>query len=129
MPMMYTLDHDTGLVRITGSGRLTDDDMVTCIECLRADPGLEPDMSTLSDMRGVDMALTPRGIEQMLAVMRRTADRRHSAKAAIVVDTDLAFGFGRMFELRAEDQTEPRFRIFRDMDAAEEWLGLTESGA
>ncbi len=125
MPMSYSIDPEARLVRIVGSGRLTDDEMVQCVSALRADPKLEPDMSTLSDMRDIEVAFTPEGVERMVDAMEATAERRSQARAAIVVGSDVAFGMGRMFEMQSEERTAPSFRIFRDMDAAREWLGIS----
>jgi uncharacterized UPF0146 family protein len=81
-------------------------------------------MRTLSDMREIEVGSTNDGISEMLAVMEGTAQRRVTAKAAIVVATDVAFGMGRMLEMLSDDVTDPSFRIFRDLSAAFEWLGI-----
>ncbi len=123
MAMTYSIDKARGLVYIVGSGALTDADMFECIAKLRRDPSLEPDMNTLSDMRGIEVAFTSQGIEAMLQVMDATANERGDVRAAVVVDTDLAFGMGRMLELKAGERADPTFRIFKDIDAASLWLG------
>jgi len=122
--MTYAIDHEARLVRIVGDGRLTDQEMLECISALREDPRLEPDMNTLSDMREIEVAFTQRGVSAMIDVMERTASRRSSARAAIVVSTDVAFGMGRMFELQVDERVAPTVRIFRDLLAAREWLGI-----
>jgi hypothetical protein len=124
MPMSYTIDGDTQLIRIVGRGRVTDEEMLDCVTTLRTDPGLVPGMRTLSDMREIEVGSTNDGISEMLAVMESTAQRRVAAKAAIVVATDVAFGMGRMLEMLSDDVTDPSFRIFRDLSAAFEWLGI-----
>ena len=125
MPMHYTIDLAQRVVRITGSGKLTDAEMLACVSALRADPALARDMPTLSDMRDIEVAFTPEGVRQMIAIMRTAPTERALAKVAIVVGTDAAFGMGRMFELQADDSNDPDFRIFRDMALADAWLGLT----
>ena len=124
MPMTYRIDREARLVRIEGRGRLTDDEMVQCISSLRSDPELEPDMQTLSDMRDVEVDFNTEGVMRMLDVMARTAEKRSSVRAAIVVNSTVAYGMGRMLEMRAEEQSDPVFQIFRDMQAACEWLGI-----
>ena len=124
MSMTYTIDPKARLVRLVGTGLLTDDEMVQCISTLRADPRLEPDMNTLSDMREIEMGFTSQGVKRMIDVMEETTNRRVEAKAAIVVSTEVAFGMGRMIEIRSNEQVELRFRIFREMDAAREWLSI-----
>lgn len=98
--------------------------MVQCIAALRVDPQLEPDMNTLSDMREIEVAFTAQGVSSMVEVMETTADRRSAAKAAIVVSTDVAFGMGRMLQGWSGEHSDPSFRIFRDLPAAHEWLGI-----
>lgn len=120
--MTYSIDPKARLVRLVGTGLLTDDEMVRCISTLRADPRLEPDMNTLSDMREIEVGFTTQGVKRMIDVMEWTDDRRVAAKAAIVVSTNVAFGMGRMVEMWSDEQVEPSFRIFREMDAAREWL-------
>ena len=124
MPMTYCIDVESRLVRIMGAGRVTDDELVQCIESLRADPKLEPDMNTLSDMREIEVGFTTEGVTRMLDVMDASADRRSTSKAAIVVASDVAFGMGRMVELRSEERADPSFRIFRSMREACLWLGV-----
>ena len=123
MPMTYEIDREAGLVLIVGRGAVTDQEMVDCVSALRRDPDLEPSMPTLSDMRGIEVAFTPDGIVRMIQVMEDTKDRRDAVRAAIVADSDAAFGMGRMFEMRAQDRAEPKFGIFRDMESALDWLG------
>ncbi|MDJ0924544.1 MAG: hypothetical protein QNJ77_08285 [Acidimicrobiia bacterium] len=123
--MSYTIDRDAHLVRITGEGLLTDEEMRDCVSALRADPMLEPDMNTLSDMRHIEVAFTSEGVSAMVDIMRSTSDQRESARGAIVVGDDLAYGMARVFGTKAElSGAEPRFRVFRDMEAARTWLGL-----
>ena len=124
MPMSYRIDRAAGIIRISGDGTLTDEDMIACIAALREDGDLRPGMPTLSDMRDVSsLEISPAGIVQMLRVMDRTSGRRGDAKAAIVVSRDLAFGMGRMLASIGEAKhATPRFRVFRDLEAALTWI-------
>ena len=125
MPMTYRIDRDARLVRIHGQGLVTDDEMVASVAALREDPNLEPDMNTLSDMRDIEVGFTTKGVVEMVGVMEQSAARRSAAKAAIVTNSDTAFGMARMFQARStmKDQ-DPQFRIFRDMGEACAWLGI-----
>ena len=125
MPMTYRIDQDSQVVRILGQGLITDDDMVACIAALREDPDLQPHMNILSDMRDIDVGFTSRGVVEMVAVMELSSDRRSAAKAAIVTNSDVAFGMARMFQAQsAIKEQDPQFRIFRGMSEACEWLGV-----
>jgi hypothetical protein len=60
MPMTYTIDNEARLVRIIGTGRVSDSDLLECIASLRADPQLESNMNTLSDMTDIEVGLRAR---------------------------------------------------------------------
>jgi hypothetical protein len=122
MPMTYTIDEESPLVRIAGAGRVTDEEIVQCISSLRTDPKLEHDMNALADFREIEVGFTAGGVNRVIEVMEDTAHRRSPAKAAIVVDSDVAFGMSRMIQLRCEGRAEPSFGIFRDMSSARAWL-------
>jgi hypothetical protein len=124
MPISYTIDEEAQLVRIVGTGRVADEEMVKCVSSLRKDPKLAPDMNTLSDMREIEVGFTSEGVARMIDVMESTAHRRSASKAAIVVGSDVAFGMGRMFEMQSVERVKPSFRIFRDMGDARRRLGI-----
>ena len=124
MPMMYTIDEEKSLVRVLGTGRVTDEEMLECVASFRSDGRLEPDMNTLADMRDIEVCFTSDGVAGMLDIMEGTAGRRSAARAAIVVSSDLAFGMARMLEIQATDRLDPSFQVFRDMAAACQWLGV-----
>lgn len=125
MPMSYQIDTDRKLLLIRGSGRLTDAEMIACVDELREDPAVRPDLQTLSDMREIEVGFTPAGVEAMVAAMRSSANPRDGVKAAIVVGSEVAFGMGRMFQLRTDEDLDPRFRVFRSMQDALEWLDVS----
>lgn len=58
MPMTYSIDLDSNLVRMHGTGRLTDEEMIACVRALRADDRLSPELNTLSDMRGIEIGFS-----------------------------------------------------------------------
>jgi len=122
--MSYTIDQEQKVIRITGSGSVTDADMLGCIKALRSDPLLEPDMRTLSDMRDIEVAFTSDGIRQLIIIMRKAPAGRAKVKAAIVVSSSLSYGMGRMLAQYSDDEIHPSFQIFRDMAEAVDWLGI-----
>ena len=128
--MTYHIDSEARLVHIEGAGQLTDDDMIDCVKRLRADPDLEPDMPTLSDMRNIDMAFSPEGVREMVKTMHDRPADRAQARVAIVVSNQVAYGMGRMFELYTDTRVDPMLRVFQSMSEALDWLELPagESG-
>lgn len=121
MAVTYNIDTDNGVVLVKGDGTVTDQDMIDCAERLRADPDLRPDMPSLCDMRGIESKTTRTGMERVVGILRRTADRREKARSAMLVDKQVTFGLGRMFATLA-DGVDPEFKVFDDEDAAHVWL-------
>lgn len=125
MPMRYSIDPDKRLIQMVGVGKLIDEEMLECVKALRSDPNVEPDMPTLSDMRHIEVGFTADGVLRMLGIMEdESGVPRSSARAAIVVSSDVAFGMGRMVEMLSDKRIDPSFQIFRSMDDAREWLGV-----
>jgi hypothetical protein len=123
--MSYRIDTVQKAVFLEGSGVLTDEEMIDCVRHLRGDAQLETGMPTLSDMRAVQrLAISRRGIDEMIAVMAATDANRGAAKAAIVASEDLQFGMARMLQMKADEKVHPEFRVFREMAAAKAWIGL-----
>lgn len=126
MPSDYTIDREQGLVRVVGSGRLSDDDFLAQRVRLRSDPAFDARYSFSVDLRQVtDLALSA------LVVSRLARDpiSDPGVRRAIILPSPagepgpepLAFGLSRVFQsiaaLRGED-----VELFVDPDAAERWL-------
>lgn len=128
MPMSCRIDRDRSVIMIRGSGVLTDQEMLDALKELRTSPDLQPNMPTLSDMTGLEgLEITPVGLAKTIELMESTADRRGSAKAAIVVEPD-SYAACRYAQLLAEmadsNHVQPRFKVFHHAAEACEWIGL-----
>lgn len=123
MPMTHEIDPERKLIRITGSGVLQDRDIIDCVAAIQADPRLEPGMDILSDVRGIEVGFSTDGIRSMVELMVKGSEPGTSARVAVVVSHDAAFGMGRAIEARSEEPVGLRFEIFRDIGAAMAWLG------
>ena len=103
-----------------GWGRLVDADLQQTQAGLRSDAQFEPDYSQLYDFTALtDLAVTAGGLRG-IALQSTFAP---SARRAIVVASDEAFGMARMFAL-VGDRDPNHFRIFHDMREAQAWLNL-----
>lgn len=107
------------LVTLTLSGNLD----AECLHQIKADLALRtdvrPEHSLLVDLRLACFDhLTPRAVRSVASLPLKFAP---NARRAIVSPDDLGFGLARMFENLRADQTRA-FRVFRDIDAALDWL-------
>ena len=127
MPSHYTIDKDERLVRVTGSGPLSDADLLEQRVRIRDDPAFDPGYSFLVDLRAVTEVLLS---AQVVARLARDPLSSPGVRRAIVVPPaepgastphPLAFGLGRVFQsiaaLRGED-----VEVFTDLGRAAAWL-------
>ncbi|MBW2287885.1 MAG: hypothetical protein JRG80_05145 [Deltaproteobacteria bacterium] len=121
MSWHYKIDVPNRLVRTHVDGTLTDADLIDGDSALRNDPEFDPAYFQLLDLREAD------GSEVTAVGIRALASRpplfTSSARRALVVQTDLGFGMGRMFELLREGKSG-EVRVFRSLEEACDWLDL-----
>lgn len=120
MPVTYRIDVENGVVVTAASGSPTAQDILACRATMAADPDFSPDMKQLVDMTQLDK------------VLASSADLRQLAEAdpfstgalrAIVAESDVTFGVGRMYELLVE-KPGAVVKVFRDISDARAWLGI-----
>jgi len=126
MAITYAIDPGLGVVFTKATGVLTDDELVGHKQNLLRDPAFKPGMVELSDVRGVErLEVTPEGIRRFVAQDKADADRLRGFKLAIVVSKDVVFGMARVYEMRTE-ANPLSVNVFRDMEEARVWLGLSQ---
>jgi len=119
MPASYKIDKELRLVTTIGSGRLRLGDALAHQESLRKDPDFDPSFSQLMDLTQVTQydidsndihKLTHRGVFSP------------TSRGAILVEGDLGYGFGRMFEILRENagESESAFSAI----AMKLWIGF-----
>jgi hypothetical protein len=125
MPSGYTIDLPRSLVITRAWGVLIEEDLFGHAAALGADPRFRRDMRQLLDFREVTQ------LQISGATLRQMVDRNPfgaGARRAIVVGSEVAYGMARMFQT-FKDATPDRLEVFRSLERALEWLGLTDSAA
>jgi hypothetical protein len=122
MPYTYTVDAERGLVVSTVTGELSAAGLNELSMAQREDPCVIRSMRELLDFRGVDhVAVTATTIRH-----RAKDDIAHAEsypyQLAIVVASDLVYGFARMYELLTDEYFH--VQVFRDYVEACAWLGV-----
>ncbi len=122
MPISYRIDPERNLVLVEGSGVITDDDLFKFLSKRMNDPLFRPNMKELTDLRDVERdELTMDSFQRFFEQQKKyTADLKDH-RVAIVTDSDLHFGFTRIF-MSMMGEYSVNMQVFRDMDAAEAWL-------
>lgn len=124
MPAFYKIDKEHRLVLTTGSGVF---DLATALahqDQLVRDPDFDPCYSQLLDLTQVTK------VEISAEDVRKLAERSvfwHCSRRAILVANDLEYGFARMFEMLRENAGEKGIKVFRNLDAALEWIFAAET--
>lgn len=118
VPMSYSIDQESRMVRCRAWGTLTNEDLRDHYQQLAADPEFTPAYSQIGDLTGV-VALTADS-----ATIAEVASRRvfnAEVRRAIIAPSDSAYGVSRMFAIYAERAGQD-VQVFRDADAAERWV-------
>jgi hypothetical protein len=122
MPASYRIDTVAGVVFITHSGRVSDEDILTNQQRLREDPQFLPTLDHLVDARDVtEQAITAHGVRALASANIYAPGSRR----AIVVSDDVTYGYTRMFQI-LRDRGPEEIQIFRSLADARRWLVLAE---
>lgn len=128
MPITYSIDETAARVHTVATGTLTDQEILEHKRALVGDPRYRPGMQEISDVRDVtELAVTPVGIRQMVAMDGAEADQLAGHRLAIVTGADVVFGVARMYQQSA-DHTPQTIGVFRTMEEAEAWLADATAG-
>ena len=124
MPMSYVIDTPNNLIRTSGTGVLTDDDVMAHRKALTSDPAFNSKMREISDIREVtDFRVTPAGIRLMVAFDVKVVPAGGMHQLAVVARENVAYGMSRMYQTL----DEPNIRsvgVFRTYEEAAAWLGI-----
>jgi len=97
------------------------DEIKKAIALLTKSTQFPADANTLWDLRELDFTQIDHEMERQLVAIRRQYPERGQARIAFVVDTDLAFGMTRRYEMLSANLPQ-QIRVFRDYAKAETWL-------
>lgn len=125
MPANYSIDVVRHLVVSRGWGTLTEEAMLGHARRLAGDPRFRRDMRHLFSFRDVtDARLSSNAVGAVAMANPFGA----GAQRAILVGSEVAFGVARMYELLRTPAPD-QLQVFRELEPALEWLGLTEAKA
>ena len=119
VPVTYEIDKQRRLVIATLSDPVTAAEALASQEKLVQDPDFDPSFSQIVDCT----RYTAAGMEAR--DVHRLAQRNVfsvESRRAFVIPGNLAFGFGRMFEMLRENAGENGIRVCRKLDEAVDWV-------
>lgn len=120
MAVGYTINVELQVVLVKAWGTLSSADLITATDALHGMPEFGSALRELGDYCEVTEFNLDGAAIQRLAAQSVFA---HSVRRAVVVNTDVAFGMARMYQM-LRDGPGDGLRVFRDMDQAITWVEL-----
>jgi hypothetical protein len=122
MPLSYEIDEDHNLLVVTGTERVTLDDVLSHQRELQADPRLKPGIRCLVDLREMKgLTMSGRDTFRLAQAREQFPYLAMQARTAIVVKSAIHFAMARMYALSRRKYVEP-MAIFYDLDEARHWV-------
>lgn len=121
--VITTIHPDSNLVYHTVTGEFTAEKVRTAVDKMVGHPDFKPGMDSLWDLRGASINKLNQAelLKMMEYIAAHRARRGRDYKVAIVVASDLQFGFARMYELMSFSLPSKK-AIFRNTREAFRWL-------
>lgn len=121
MPSAYRIDSQQRIVWTESGGRVTDSDLLTLYQRMRADAAFDPAYDELCDFTAAaGVGLTPHTVRRL--AVETPFD--HAARHAIVAPHAAVYGLARMYQAYVESTGNMQVRVFTEMVPACEWLGV-----
>ena len=120
------IDDERGIVRVTPARPVTVEDACSAIDQIVEQPGFKKVLPSIWDMRFTElMHINADDIRRISEYANGVKDKRGDARIAFIVNSDLAYGLGRMFEM-VNATSHIRARVFRDYQEGEAWALTTD---
>lgn len=105
-------------------GVVDDDDLLGSYGRLVEEPGYDPTLHDLADMRRIErLDVSSTALRRLVEMFAPLESRDHPTRLAIVAPKDHVYGLSRMYEMLSADTPED-IRVFREYGPAATWLGL-----
>ena len=120
------IDDERGIVRVTPARPVTVEDACSAIDQIVEQPGFKKGLPSIWDMRFTElMHINADDIRRISEYANGVKEKRGDARIAFIVNSDLAYGLGRMFEM-VNATSHIRARVFRDYQEGEAWALTTD---
>ena len=128
MPTRFRIDTEKNVVYRTIFGETSAEELLDSYSAVLEHPDYRPGMKSLTDMREVTPSTYRRDVLVLAQFVLEHRKEIGPLKVAVVVSREASFGMTR--ELTVElDESPVEMSVFRGIDAARAWLGLSEEGA
>ena len=122
MPITFRIDPALRLLESTFAGKVSVAEMRSYMVAVFADPGFASDLRALTHLQDLQ---TEASSSELVQYNAWRSEQPRLGKSAIVALTPHEYGIARMFELATDGSNGAETRVFRTVEEARAWLGLT----
>lgn len=123
MKQRLIFHEDTGILEVVASGKASPAGDAALIQAILMHPQFRRGIPVLLDQTDLEIGhLSQQELREVADLCVSISDTLGDGSCAVVVATDLAYGFGRMFESYLDGRVAFRTRIFRTREDALAWL-------
>ena len=127
MPIIFDFKPEYNLVVSRQVGVIDDEEFLTSYRSLFEGDRFQPSTNLLVDLRQADSSKRSKeAIEGFARYFKEWMQKvEKKSRVVVIAPRDVSFGLARMYEAYSES-AHIDFTVFREADAALEWLGITE---
>ena len=127
MPIIFDFKPEYNLVVSRQVGAIDDEEFLTSYRSLFEGDRFQPSTNLLVDLRQADSSKRSKeAIEGFARYFKEWMQKvEKKSRVVVIAPRDVSFGLARMYEAYSES-AHIDFTVFREADAALEWLGITE---
>lgn len=126
MPVSYTIDGETRLLRTCCHGDVSFQEVIAHFRELEADESLPQPVDVLLDLTETASLPDTSQIRSVAIEVERLGARVEWGACALVASSDALYGMTRMFHAFV-DRAFAASNVFRDLEEAERWLATVRS--
>ena len=128
MEFRLSFNKKAGYAEINSSGHIDIQGIVDTLGKLFSNENWSPGMSILADYTDSStIDLNSELVSQISHLVKGQNEIMGEGKLAIIMSSDLDYGYARMFQLLTEDYIDKEVNIYRDRETAYEWIISSES--
>jgi len=125
VPINYVFHPELPLVVTTGSGSLTEAELLSVYKTSLADPRISAGTPELIDLRNVErFEVTAKGVRELAELETKHEDKIGPAPVAVLVPSNHIYGMVRMYQTFSEMNPQS-VRVFQEFSGVEDWLGVS----
>lgn len=123
MDFNLSINDKGNYVKVVSSGHLDVEGVVDVLNAVLSCDVWRPGMGLLADYTNSStIDLNSEKISQISYLVKEHNENLGSGKMAIVMSSDLDYGYARMFQLLTEDYIDKEVNVYRDRDSAIKWI-------